>query len=352
MCDFSSYGGSCEEWIALQQTVPPITEPEMPTADMVRLANEEREVVVRQSMIKLAPQVQINNYSVTSRDGSSIQVRSYRPTTATKEELLPLYVHLQGGGFMYGTLDAEDAVCARIAIGSKVTVLNVDYRHTPQYTYPTQWNDAEDVFEWAHDNMDNLKCDPRKVILGGVSAGAWVAASLTLQRHLNRTSDLLPPIAGQVLMIPCLAHVDCYEPQLEKMKDPSISSYKQNELAPMFSLAEFRWYTSLLKIESPRVDDLKINPGNATPEQVKGMPPSVIGIVGLDPLRDEGLLYAKMLTEVGVPTDVNLFIGLPHGFRSYEEKLSASERWDKVIEGGICWALSGPLPSDEFYVKT
>ncbi|GKU04382.1 ab hydrolase superfamily protein [Fusarium langsethiae] len=298
MCDFSSYGGSCEEWLALQQTIRPINEPEMPTKDMVRLANEEREAIVRQYMTKLAPQVEIKNYSVPSRDGSSIQVRSYRPIDATKE-LLPLYIHLQGGGFMYGTLDAEDAICARTAIGSKVTVLNADYRHTPEFTYPTQWNDAEDAFEWAHDNMDKLKCDPQKVLLGGVSAGAWVAASLTLQRHLNRASDPRPRIARQVLMIPCLAHVDCYEPQLKKMKDPSISSYRQNELAPMFSLAELRWYTSLLKIESPDANNLKINPGNATPELVKGMPPSVIGIAGLDPLRDEGLLYAKMLTEVG-----------------------------------------------------
>ncbi|EKJ74538.1 hypothetical protein FPSE_05288 [Fusarium pseudograminearum CS3096] len=299
MCDFSSYGGSCEEWLNLEQTLAPTTGPEMPTADMVKLANKEREAIVRQSMIKLAPQVGTKNHTVPSRDGSSIQVRSYRPINVTEDEILPLYIHLQGGGFMYGTLDAEDAICARIAIGSKVTVLNVDYRHIPEFTYPTQWNDAEDAFEWAHDNMDKLKCDPRRVLLGGVSAGAWVAASLTLQRHLNRTSDPLPPIAGQVLMIPCLAHVDCYEPQLKKMKDPSISSYKQNELAPMFSLAQLRWYTSLLNIESPSVDDIKINPGNATPEQVKGMPPSVIGIAGLDPLRDEGLLYAKMLTEAG-----------------------------------------------------
>jgi acetyl esterase/lipase len=299
MCDFSNYGGTCQEWLVLEQTLPLATGPEMTLADMVRLANEEREAIVRQSMKKLGPEVQIQNYSVPSRDGGSIRVRSYRPIEAAEDELLPLYIHLQGGGFMYGTLDAEDSICARIAIGSKVTVLNVDYRHTPEFTYPTQWNDAEDAFEWAHDNMDKLNCDPRKVILGGISAGAWVAASLTLQKHLNRTTDHRPPIAGQVLMIPCLAHVDCYEPQLKKMKNPSISSYKQNESAPMFSLAELRWFTSLLKIENPDVDDLKVNPGNATPKQVKGMPPTVIGIAGLDPLRDEGLLYAKMLTEAG-----------------------------------------------------
>lgn len=296
MCDFSCYGGSCEEWLALEQTLPPAAKLEMPSADMIRLANEEREVIARQSMMKLRPQVRIQNYSIPSRDGTSIQLRSYRPVETPEEELTPLYIHFQGGGFMYGTLDAEDAICARIAIGCQVTVLSVDYRHTPDFAYPTQWNDAEDAFEWAHDNMDKLKCDPRKAIIGGISAGAWVAASLVLQRHLK--SDL-PPIAGQVLMIPCLAHVDCYEPQLGKMEHSSISSYTQNEFAPMFPLAELRWFTSLLKIENPDPTDLKINPGNATPEQVKGMPPSVIGVAGLDPLRDEGLLYAKMLSEAG-----------------------------------------------------
>jgi hypothetical protein len=60
----------------------------------------------------------------------------------------------------------------------------------------------------------------------------------------------------------------------------------------------------------------------------------------------------SVLTRCSVPTDVNLFIGLPHGFRSYEEKLSASARWDKVIEDGICWALSDPPSSYEFHVKT
>ncbi|KAF4437907.1 hypothetical protein F53441_12913 [Fusarium austroafricanum] len=332
MSDFSCYGGSSQEWLALEQSLPPATGAEVPLQDMVRLANEEREVVARNSMIKLAPKVQIQNYTIPSRDGSSIQARSYRPVEAAEDALLPLYIHFQGGGFMFGTLDSEDAICARIAIGTNVAVLNIDYRHTPEFTYPTQWNDAEDAFEWAHENMDMLRCDPQKVIMGGISAGAWVAASFTLQRHLNRTTNRRPSIAGQVLMIPCLAHIDCYEPQLTKMKHESISSYKQNELAPMLSVSELRWFTSLLKIENPDINDLKINPGNASPEQVKGMPPTVLGIVGLDPLRDEALLYAKMLTEAGVPTDVNLFIGLPHGFRSYEEKLSASARWDKVIE--------------------
>ncbi|KAF4946742.1 hypothetical protein FGADI_10946 [Fusarium gaditjirri] len=250
-------------------------------------------------MIKLAPLLQIQDHSIPSRDGSTIPARSYRPVNAPGDTLLPLYIHFQGGGFMFGTLDAEDAICARIAIGSNVAVLNVDYRHTPEFTHPTQWNDARDAFDWAHDNMDMMFWDPKRVIIGGISAGAWITASLTLQKHLNRAAEPRPPIAGQVLMIPCLVHVDCYKPQLRKMKSESISSYKTNSSAPMLSVEELGWFTSLLKIKNPDVNDVMINPGNASPEQVKGMPPTVLGVVGLDPLRDEALLYGKMLAEAG-----------------------------------------------------
>ncbi|KAH7129436.1 Alpha/Beta hydrolase protein [Dactylonectria estremocensis] len=351
MCDFSSYGGINEEWLAVEASLPPSTGEELSLSELRRITNQEREVQSARAMKHLSHRVYTHDYLIPTRDGSFVEARSYRPVSARNDAPLPVYIHLQGGGFVFGTLDGEDGICARVACSSQVVVLNVNYRHTPEYTYPTPWDDAEDAFEWAHDNMDKFAGDDTKVIVGGISAGAWVAASLTLQRHLARKA-VRPPIAGQVLMIPCLAYPDCYEPQLQKMKHHSISSYKQNEKAPLFSVSELRYFSELLKVENPDVKDTKLNPGNASPEQVKGMPPTVLGIVGLDPLRDEGLLYAKMLTEAGVPTDVNLFMGLPHGFRWYDEKISASRRWDKVVEEGILWALTEPLPNNEFHIKT
>jgi acetyl esterase/lipase len=50
-------------------------------------------------------------------------------------------------------------------------------------------------------------------------------------------------------------------------------------------------------IQGIEVNDTKLNIANATSEQVCGLPPTVFGVAGLDPLRDEGLLYAKLLTE-------------------------------------------------------
>lgn len=56
------------------------------------------------------------------------------------------------------------------------------------------------------------------------------------------------------------------------------------------------------------------------------------------------------LCSFSVPTDVNVFSGLPHGFRRYGNKLSESKRWDSVICEGIKWTLSNPV-ANEFVVK-
>lgn len=52
-----------------------------------------------------------------------------------------------------------------------------------------------------------------------------------------------------------------------------------------------------------------------------------------------------------VPTDINVFKGVPHGFRRFGDALSASKRWDNVIDEGIKWGLSNPAATRDFNVK-
>lgn len=263
------------------------------------LFNKQREKTTAEEFEALEPQVRMQDFSVPTRDGSSIEARSYRAVSVDGAEILPVYMHLHGGGFLYGTLATEDAICARIAVNAQVVVLSVNFRHTPEHGYPTAWNDTADAFEWLHDHISELGGDARRVVLGGISSGGQLAAAFVLKKHLGRASVARPPIAGQLLLIPCLVIMDCYEPQRKKLKNSSVGSYEQNRLAPLMPLSVCRFFTDLLNIASPRVDDIELNPGNATPAQVRGLPPTLFTITGWDPLRDEGLLYAKMLADAG-----------------------------------------------------
>jgi acetyl esterase/lipase len=300
MCDFSSFGGRSEEWVAVEASLPSPPAGES-FSETTRRINKEREEIAAAGVKALASPVLTRDFSIPTRDGSVIEARSYRSVDLTEStEPQPVYIHLHGGGFVFGTLDSEDGICSRLAVAARVIILNVNYRHTPEHTYPTAWHDAEDAFKWTHDNINDLGGDSGAVVMGGISAGAQLTASLVLGQHLGKTSiATYPPIAGQVLMIPCLVNPECYEPQLRKMKDPSVSSYKENIDAPILPVTRVKFFTDLLRIESLEVDDLALNPGNALPSQVKGLPPTTFGITGLDPLRDEGLLYAKMLAEEG-----------------------------------------------------
>ncbi|KAF3761188.1 hypothetical protein M406DRAFT_358509 [Cryphonectria parasitica EP155] len=355
MCDFSKYGGRSEEWLAVEAGLP-LSSVVTGQAVLERraLVNKGREEIAARVMESLSGKVRTYDHSIPTRDGQQLEARSYRSTLAGSEGKSPVYMHLHGGGFLFGTLASEDAICARIAINTGVVVVNVNYRHTPEFTYPTAWNDVEDAFVWLHSTVDKLGVDEKQVVVGGISAGGQLSAALTLGKHLGAlgaAARACPPIAGQVLMIPCLVHMNCYEGHMSRIKDPSVASYVENENAPILSRDVCMMFLDLLKVDNPDANDLRLNPGNVPPEKVTGLPPTTIGVAGLDPLRDEGLLYAKMLSEAGVPTRTHIFKGLPHGFRRFGDQLSETKRWDKVVEDGIQWALGRPKATGQFIVE-
>ncbi|CAK1363093.1 unnamed protein product [Cercospora beticola] len=349
MCDFSQYGGASQELLDLLGTLP------APAADtgieeLKRATNQGREDTSEKEMATLGKKVVLQDHVVPARDGQALAARSYRPKSIPLDVTLPIYIHFHGGGFIFGTLDSEDATCSRIALASDVVVFNINYRHTPEWRYPTAWHDTEDAFEWVIANANSFSGDPRSIVVGGISAGGQLAAALTLTKKREKAPSY-DSIKGQVLMIPALANIDSYDHQLKQLRDPSVSSYKENEFAPILPLSRINLMNGLLFSEKPSIEDRRVNVGAASPEEVEGLPPTTFAIAGLDPLRDEALLYAKFLAENGVATDVHLFKGVPHGFRRFGEKLSLSADWDKVMHDGIRWALSHPPANVEMVVN-
>ncbi|KAE8418419.1 Alpha/Beta hydrolase protein [Aspergillus pseudocaelatus] len=349
--DFSEYTGPSEEWVALARELPPA--PALSTEELKTVTNKGREDVSAKEMVEqgLQSKVSLRDHSIPTRDGATIQGRSYRPAGVDASQPLPIYIHLHGGGFLFGTLDSEDAACARLVAtlaeqSVPIVVVNVNYRHAPEHKYPVAWNDTEDAFHWVHDHLSDIGGDGENLVIGGVSAGGWLTASTAIAQATGNDNSLAarPKIKGQVLIIPGLVHYDCYESQVKRLRDPSVSSWVQNRNAPVIPFERVQLFFDALGLRDAKGHDadLRLNPGNVSDEQVKGLPPATFGVAGMDPLRDEGLLFAQLLAENGVPTKTNVFKGVPHGFRRFGDRLSASKKWDETIVEGIKWALSNP----------
>lgn len=296
MSDFSRFGGASNEWLEVQKTLPTTT-PDISIEKLKAATNQTRETAAAQEFEKFASQLSTRDHRIPTRDGAFVEARTYRSRTIDPASRLPIFLHFHGGGFLFGTRDSEDGTCARLATSVAIIVLNVNYRHTPEFTYPTAWQDAEDAVLWAFAEAEKLLGDPERIFIGGISAGGYLSASLTMQQALRKESKAL--IKGQILLIPNLIHTDCYDLYRAKMKDHRISSLEENKDAPILSKERIKLFMDLLAVKNPDPQDKVLNPGNATADEVRELPPTFIVVAGLDPLRDEALLYGKLLAENG-----------------------------------------------------
>ena len=90
----------------------------------------------------------------------------------------PTYVWFYGGGLKNGGKDLNSEYCAEIRASlarAGVAVVTPDYRLSPRVKYPAYVDDAAAAFAWTVKHIAAHGGDPRKVFIGGHSAGGYLA---------------------------------------------------------------------------------------------------------------------------------------------------------------------------------
>ncbi|MFN5056666.1 MAG: alpha/beta hydrolase [Verrucomicrobiota bacterium] len=90
----------------------------------------------------------------------------------------PTYVWFYGGGLKNGGKDLNSEYCVEIRASlarAGVAVVTPDYRLSPKVKYPAYVDDAAAAFAWTVKHIAAHGGDPRKVFIGGHSAGGYLA---------------------------------------------------------------------------------------------------------------------------------------------------------------------------------
>lgn len=116
------------------------------------------------------------------------------------------------------------------------------------------------------------------------------------------------------------------------------TSWEQNKDAPILSRTACELFHDAY-IDQERRDDKLFSP-LLWPSGHEGTPRTFFQVCGADPLRDDGLIFEKVLREeVGVETKVQVYPGLPHGFWSVFPKMEASRKFVEESVEGVEWLM-------------
>ncbi len=116
-------------------------------------------------------------------------------------ELLPVYVYFHGGGWTSGDKGPLTKYCASQAVSGMV-VVNVNYRRATTFRMSHMLDDADAALAWVRDNVADFGGDPRRIVLGGDSAGGQIAAlysALLWNAELARHYSIAPSIPAASL---------------------------------------------------------------------------------------------------------------------------------------------------------
>ncbi|THF85484.1 alpha/beta hydrolase [Deinococcus sp. KSM4-11] len=245
-------------------------------------------------------------------DGGTIEVYVYQPLEAGPH---PMHLFLHGGGWMLGTIHGQfnDATCRERCAGAQCVVVAVEYRKAPEHKYPTGLNDCHAALLWAVAHAEKLGINPDLITIGGSSAGANLAAALTLKLR----DEGGPRVAFQVLEVPAL--------------DLTLTTSTHPELdqgygltRPEMELCRRAYLEHLDQAGEPYVSPLKA-------ADLSGLPPAHIMISEFDPLRDDGAVYAERLAQAGVPVTLTLGEGHIHGSSAFTQAMASARAWREEL---------------------
>jgi acetyl esterase/lipase len=236
-------------------------------------------------------------------DGNDISVFVSRPDDAA--DPMPGIVHLHGGGMAIGSAADSSYIRLREELAATgLVVVGVEFRNSGgklgPHPYPAGLNDCASAAQWTAAHRADLGIS--HFVVSGESGGGNLTLTLA---HKAKREGWIGEIAGFYAQCPFISNR-----WLQECED--LPSLKEND-GYFISCEQLGLLGSLYDPDGTHSTDATCFAAAATDDELKGLPPHVISVNELDPLRDEGLQYYRRLLRAGVPTVGRVVAGTCHG---------------------------------------
>lgn len=239
--------------------------------------------------------IEISEKTINS-DGHHVKINIVRPEGVKGK--LPVFIFIHGGGWILGDFPTHKRMVRDLVVHSGFAAVFVNYTPSPEARYPQAVNEIYAVTKWVAANGDQIHVDGSRLAVVGNSVGG----NMTAVTGLKALENGGPDIQLLVMMWPI---VDA---------DFDTGSYRQFGKDRFLTTSMMKWMYDQYTEDPGERKQVFASPLQATVQQLKGLPPTLIQVAENDILRDEGEAFGRKLDEAGVDVTTVRYNGMIHDF--------------------------------------
>jgi len=234
----------------------------------------------QQTVEKLPAEIEQRTLQCGPTGKTSIRIVRPAQTSGT----LPCVVYFHGGGWVMGNFDTHDRLVREIVNGTQAAVVFCEYAPSPEAQYPVAIEQAYAVTKYIAERGGEFNLDGNNLAVAGDCAGgnmATVVSSLAKERGG-------PRIGCQVLFNPI---TDC---------NLDTGSYREFGEGGLLTKQAMELFLNSYAPDPSVRKQPTVSPLQASTDQLRGLPNTLLFTCENDVVRDEGEAYARKLTQAGV----------------------------------------------------
>lgn len=233
---------------------------------------------------------------IITTDGYTIKLHVVRPEKTSGT--LPCFMFIHGGGWILGDFPTHQRMVRDLVVLSGYAAVFVNYTPSPEARYPQAINEIYVATKWVAEHGNELFVDGKRLAIVGNSVGGNMTTVTTLMAKAKGGPD----IKLQILMWPIVdAGFDT-------------ESYRLFGQERFLTTSLMKWMYDQYTTDPKQRKEIYASPLQATTEQLRGLPPTLIQVAENDILRDEGEAYGRKLDEAGVTVTTVRYNGMIHDF--------------------------------------